>query len=143
MLIVTHDVTELRQVEKQLEIHALITSNLSDGICVTRAADGIILYTNPKLEQIFGYAPCELIGEKVSLLHYGSNLQDLQEKVSEVIDRTVRQSKLTYERHSVKKNGQDFWCSVRACSLHHPRYGTVLLETQSEIEFSPTACSFS
>ncbi|MEO1620806.1 MAG: PAS domain S-box protein, partial [Cyanobacteria bacterium J06632_3] len=68
--IVAHDITERKKAEAQLSIYALITKNLGEGICLIRASDGAIVYTNPKFEKMFGYQPFELIGESSDILSY-------------------------------------------------------------------------
>ena len=133
VLIVTHDVTELKQVEKQLEIHALITRSIAEGICVIRAADGTIIYSNPKFEEVFGYEPFELIGENISVLQYRSTATGLENKVSEWIERIEGKDKLVDEIHSVKKNGEDFWGRVTISLISHPKYGKVLVAIQTDI----------
>ena len=133
VLIVTHDITELKQVEKQLEIHALVTKNIAEGICVFRAVDGTIIYSNPKLEEMFGYEPFELIGENMSVLQYGDASADTENKVSEWIERIEGEDKFVDEIYSSRKNGDSFWVRVTVSSISHPKYGKVLVAVQTDI----------
>ena len=133
VLIVTHDITELKQIEKQLEIHALVTKNIAEGICVFRAVDGTIIYSNPRLEEMFGYEPFELIGENMSVLQYGDTSTTIENKVNEWIERIEGKDKLVDEVRSVKKNGEDFWNRVTVSLISHPKYGKALVAVQTDI----------
>ncbi len=59
------DITERKKTEDQLRLHSEIMANMSDGVNLVREKDGLIVYTNPRFDEMFGYNPGELIGEHV------------------------------------------------------------------------------
>lgn len=133
VLIITHDITELKKIEEQLAIHALITNNIAEGICLLRASDGVIVYTNPKFEEMFGYGFCELIGEPVEILNYSDTYIDGKEVAYYLMGEIERRGKFTYEVNNVKKDGSVFWCRATASVMHHPDHGTVYVVIQTDI----------
>lgn len=132
-VVVTHDVTELKKIENQLSIHALITKNIAEGICLIRASDGTIVYTNPKFESMFGYDPCELIGENVAILNYSDSKVDGAATAEHLLDKIGQYGEFTYEVHNVKKDGQDFWCRATTSVLEHPELGSVYVAVQTDV----------
>ncbi|MDF0553476.1 PAS domain S-box protein [Kamptonema sp. UHCC 0994] len=133
MLGVIFDVSDRKQAEQTLELQAVITRNMAEGICLVRADNGLIVYANPKFEQMFGYDPGELNGQHVSIVNYGSEQID-PEKVNQSIRTAVLQNReTTYEVHNVKKDGTPFWCSATCSVFKHPEYGDVLVAVQQDI----------
>ncbi len=124
------NITWLKQAEMELELQSIIVRNMAEGVCMLRAADGVIVYANPKFEQIFGYDPGELKGKHVSVLNYEDTNQGVADRIMIEIKALEEH---TYEIHNVKKDGSDFWCQATASVFEHPSYGTVLVAVQQDI----------
>jgi hypothetical protein len=130
---VQQDITDRLQAEKQLQLQAIITRNMAEGICLVRADNGIIVYANPKFERMFGYAPGELDGQHVSIVNCAT-----QELSAEEVNQAIRAEVLanreaTYEVHNIKKDGTPFWCQATTSVFEHPDYGSVLVAVQQDI----------
>lgn len=131
--IVVVEISDRKRAEQMLELQAVITRNMAEGICLIRAIDGVFVYANPKFEQMFGYDPDELIGQHVSIVNYGNENNTLED-VNQVIRTAVLEhSEVTYEVHNLKKDGTPFWCSATASVFEHPEYGSVLVAIQQDI----------
>jgi PAS domain S-box-containing protein len=61
------DITERKQVEKQLQFYASIVESAHDSI-IGKTLDGIILSWNPGAERLYGYKPEEMIGKSLTIL---------------------------------------------------------------------------
>ncbi|MFN6513667.1 MAG: PAS domain S-box protein [Nostoc sp. CreGUA01] len=133
MGIVVVEISDRKRAQQMLELQAVITRNIAEGICLIRANDGIIVYANPKFEQMFGYDPGELINQHVSIINYGDE-NNTPEDISQVIITAVFQhGEATYEVHNVKKDGTSFWCNATTSVFEHPEYGSVLVAVQQDI----------
>ncbi|MEH2063170.1 MAG: PAS domain-containing protein [Nostoc sp.] len=133
MGIVVVEISDRKRAEQMLELQAVITRNMAEGICLVRATDGVFVYANPKFEQMFGYEPGELIGKHVSIVNYG-NEHTTPEEVNQVIRNAVLQDgEASYEVHNLKKDGTPFWCSAITSVFEHPEYGSVLVAVQQDI----------
>ena len=130
----THkDISDRKQAEQQLELQAVITRNMAEGICLVRADNGVIVYANPKFETMFGYNLGELNGKHVSIVNYADE-HISAEDVNQAIRREIIQhGEATYEVHNIKKDGTPFWCRATASVFDHPEYGTVLVAIQQDI----------
>lgn len=133
-MIGTHrDVHDRKQAEQQLELQAVITRNMAEGICLVRADDGTIVYANPKFEQMFGYDAGELNGQHVSIVNYAPDPEGA-EAVNQAIRTAVLQNReATYEVHNVKKDGTGFWSSATTSVFNHSSYGDVLVAVHQDI----------
>ncbi|MFN6539302.1 MAG: PAS domain S-box protein [Nostoc sp. EkiNYC01] len=127
------EISDRKRAEQMLELQAIITRNMAEGICLVRATDAVFVYTNPKFDQMFGYDPGELIGQHVSIVNYGGE-HNTPEDVNQAIRTAVFQhGEATYEVHNLKKDGTPFWCSATTSVFEHPEYGSVLVAVQQDI----------
>lgn len=127
------DISARKEAEKELQLQAVITQNMAEGICLVRATDGLFVYANPKFEQMFSYDPGELIDRHVSIVNY-ANEHISAEAVNQAIQAAVlQQGEATYEVQNVKKDGTTFWCQATTSLFEHPDYGTVLVAVQQDI----------
>ncbi|HLO48224.1 MAG TPA: PAS domain S-box protein [Kamptonema sp.] len=130
---IVEDITERKRTEQMLELQAVITRNMAEGICLVRADNGVIVYANPKFEQMFGYDDGELNGHHVSIVNYSNEFVSAEE-VNQGIQTAVLQSgEFSYEVHTVKKDGTPFWCSATCSVFKHSDYGDVLVAVQQDI----------
>ncbi|MBD2503327.1 PAS domain-containing protein [Anabaena azotica FACHB-119] len=127
------NITEQKRAQQMLELQAVITRNMAEGLCLIRADDAVIVYTNPKFDQIFGYEAGELIGQHISIINY----EDGNTKATEVYEAiavvVMQDGEATYEVQNVKKNGTPFWCRATTSVFEHLEYGTVLVAVQQDI----------
>lgn len=127
------DIRDRKQAEQALELQAVITRNIAEGICLIRAEDGIIVYANPKFEQMFGYAPNELTGQPAAIVHYADQTLQAEATTQTLINQVAQYGEVTYEVHTVKKDGTPFWCRATTSMFAHPDYGNVLVAVQQDI----------
>jgi PAS domain S-box-containing protein len=133
MLGIIFDVSDRKQVEQALELQAVITRNMAEGICLVRADNGFIVYANPKFEQMFGYDSGELNGRHISIINYASE-PVIAEEVNQAIRTAILKSgEATYQVNNVKKDGTPFWCSATTSVFRHPEYGDVLVAVHQDI----------
>lgn len=116
-----------------LELYSVITRNMAEGICLVRASDGVVVYANPKFEQMFGYESGELGGKHVSILNYGTDQGSGQAVYDRILAQIAEQGEATYEVQNLKKDGTVFWCEATTTMFDHPTYGTVLVAVQQDI----------
>ncbi|MEH2208518.1 MAG: PAS domain S-box protein [Nostoc sp.] len=133
MGIVVVEISDRKRAEQMLELQAVITRNMAEGICLVRATDGVFVYANPKFEQMFGYEPGELIGQHVSIVNYGDRRHTPEDVTQAICAAILEHGEAIYEVHNIKKDGTPFWCSATASVFEHPEYGSVLVAIQQDI----------
>lgn len=127
------DITDRIQAEKLLELQSIIVRNMAEGVCLVRATDGVIVYANPKFEQMFGYESGELIGQCASVVNHDDEILDAHEMHRIIANHLDKQGEYSYEVHNVKKDGTPFWCRATASRFEHPEYGSVYVAVQEDI----------
>ena len=133
VIVSLRDLTKLKQTEQMLELQAVITRNMAEGICLVRADNAAIVYANPKFEQMFGYDSGELNGQHVSILNYGSESVNPEDVNQAIRSAVLQNSEFSYEIQNVKKDGTPFWCSATCSVFNHSDYGDVLVAVHQDI----------
>ncbi|MDB9512274.1 PAS domain S-box protein [Kamptonema animale CS-326] len=133
MLGVIFDVSDRKLAEQRLELQAVITRSMGEGICLVRADNGLFVYTNPKFEQMFGYDAGEMNGQHVSIVNYGNEQIDPEEVNQAIRTAVLQNGEFSYQVHNVKKDGTPFWCSATCSVFKHPEYGNVMVAVHQDI----------
>ncbi len=129
---IIRDISQHKQVEMELHLQSEIMKNISEGINMVRQNDNIIVFTNPKFDELFGYETGELIGKNVGILNAPTSKKP--EKIKQDIIDILN---ITGEWHgeilNVKKNGNLIWCYANISKFIHHGYGMVYLSVHSDI----------
>ena len=115
-LAVTVDVTDRERNEQNLKLHARVLDSMVEGVSLCDES-GIIIYTNPAEDRIFGYERGELIGQHVSVQNtYPS--EENQRIVAEVIACLKRDGSWSGEFRNRKKDGTEFTTHARITAVN-------------------------
>jgi len=97
-----HDITEQKQAQENFVLTAKVVENTTDGVMITDA-DLKIVYVNPALEAISGYAGGEMIGALPSMLSSGWHDAVFYETMWKAVNATGQWHGEIRDR---KKNGE-------------------------------------
>ncbi|HWQ65857.1 MAG TPA: PAS domain S-box protein [Methanospirillum sp.] len=126
------DITGRKKVEQALELHSLIVQNIAEGVILISVSDGLIVYANPRFEQMFGYARDELVGRPVSIINAPDERSS--ESIAEDIINSLNQTGVwSGDIHNLRKDGTRFWCHANVSTFHHHTYGQVWLSVHEDI----------
>jgi len=133
VLVAVHtDITDRKRAEDAQRLHGEIAANMPGGVHLVRAADGVIVYTNPKFEEIFGYGPGELIGKHISIVNAPTDKSPRQTAM-EIMDAMARNGSWQGEILNIRKDGTPFWCYASVSMFDHPEHGTVFVAVHTDI----------
>ena len=127
------DITARKEAQKTLELQSIIMNNMAGGVCLVKAADLTIVYTNPKFDVMFGYTEGELVGQPVGVINYVDTEVTPNVSVLDIATQLDRYGEAKYEVHNRKKDGSLFWCRVHTSGFEHPDYGAVYVAVQQDI----------
>ena len=130
--VLTTDITARKKREKEAHLHSQIMTNMSEGVYLIRIVDGTIVYTNPRLEEMFGYNPGEIIGKHVSIVNAPAD-KDPEDKAEEILGILEEKGQWHGEILNIKKDGTQFWCYANVSTFDHPEYGTVIVSIHTDI----------
>lgn len=122
--IVKNEFKSRKKIEDAFLLNNKIMSNMTDAVYLIRASDGIIVYTSPQFENLFGYNQGELIGKHVSIVNAPSekNPEDIAKEIINALNVT---GTWRGEVINAKKDGTPFWCDAIVTTSSFDEYGSV------------------
>jgi PAS domain S-box-containing protein len=131
-LAIVQDITERKASEERLRFHSNILKNLGEGIILVRTGDGVIVFTNPQFERMFGYESGELVGKHVSLINAPG--ESSPEAVADAISGVLAKDGVWRgEVNNIRKDGTAFWSQVNVSTFEHSQFGKVWLAVHEDI----------
>jgi PAS domain S-box-containing protein len=115
-----------------LHFYSEIMKNLAEGIYLIRLEDGIIVYTNPRFEKMFGYEPGEMIGKDVAIVNAPTDKtpEEIKKAIMDIIIATGEWHGVV---ENIRKDGTRFYCYTNVSLFDHPDYGTVMISVHNDI----------
>lgn len=129
---IVHDVTDRKKAEQELQLHSEIMTNMSEGIILIQVKDSIIVYANPKFEEMFNYDTGELTGSHVSVVNVPDG-KSPKEKALDIISQLHEHGSWRGEVYCRKKDQTPFWCYANISTFNHAEYGEVWIAVYSDI----------
>ncbi|KKL58495.1 hypothetical protein LCGC14_2224800, partial [marine sediment metagenome] len=126
------NITERKKKEDELRLHSEIMTNMSEGVNLVRLDDGIIVYTNPVFEAMFGYNPGEMIGKDIVTANAPAD-KTPEETKDEIMGILKETGEWHGEVNNIRKDGTPFWCYANVSVFDHPEYGKVLVSIHTDI----------
>jgi PAS domain S-box-containing protein len=126
------DVTERVRAEGIQRLQSAITANMAEGVVLTRASDSRIVYANPKLEAMFGYAVGELNGRPLNVLNAPKDHAP-RDSGAEILAALRQSGAWSGETYNIKKDGTLFWCWANVATFEHPEHGTVWVAVYTDV----------
>ncbi|MBF0108514.1 MAG: ABC transporter substrate-binding protein [Magnetococcales bacterium] len=118
--------------EEDIRLQARMLEQMSEGVCLIRAVDGVIVYTNAGFERLFAYESGEAVGLGIERTCGGSD-RETKRIHDEIRDHVFRKGTWKGEIHSAKKDGTLFWCSVSITTLTHAEHGEAWITVFKDI----------
>ena len=126
------EISERKKIEEVLQLESEMLSNMTEGIVLSRACDGIIIHTNPQFERLFGYDSGELIGKHVSILNAPTDVEP-EKMASNIINILNEKGEWNGEIKNIHKDGTIFWCRASVSTFEYSGHGTVWLAVHKDI----------
>jgi PAS domain S-box-containing protein len=101
------DIHEFKISEERLQMLATVLENMNEGVSVSDE-EGVIFYTNPTEERMFGYERGELIGKHVSIQNAYAPAEN-EKIVQSVLSQLKTNGFWSGEWHNIRKDGTSFY----------------------------------
>ncbi|MFI5304085.1 MAG: PAS domain S-box protein [Nitrospiria bacterium] len=127
-----HDITDRKRIEDELKLQSEIIKNMASGVLLIRSSDGVIVHTSPRINEMFGYEPNELIGKHISTLIAPGEIspKEAAMKRSTFLEENKAWSG---ETKNIRKDGSILWTFGNMSTLIHPLYGKVWVNVKHDI----------
>jgi len=111
LLLVSHDVTDLRESEERLLLAAHAIEGMTEAIMIS-AADGTVLTVNRAFVDVTGYSRDDVLGQSERMVRSALQPPEFYDEIYDVVRREGYWSGTTWSR---RKNGSVYreWRSVR------------------------------
>jgi PAS domain S-box-containing protein len=126
LAVISREITERKRREEELLLQSAVLNRAGEGICLVRATDGVIVYANPRFEQIYGYRSGELEGRHLSVL-------DWPGEHSARVGSPDQRGEASYEARHRRKDGTAVWCEVHTAYFDHPQHGPVWVAVHQDV----------
>ena len=126
------DIRPLERAKQELSFHSHVLSSLKEGVHLVDKSTGNIVFTNDRLNELFGYAGDELLGQPETVLNSGT-AAEIAEALAEIAHHLETRGAWYGEVQSKKKDNSIFWCDVSISQIEHPSHGTVWVAVHSDI----------
>ncbi|MBF0345620.1 MAG: PAS domain S-box protein [Nitrospirae bacterium] len=121
----SYDITARKKLEEDVRLKSEIISNMSEGVVLASSKDGSIIYTNPRLNEMFDYDGEELLGKNIVVLNIPTEVpaEDIErESISSFLYNKGIWEGTVY---NIRKDGISFWSKVSISIFEHYQYGKV------------------
>ncbi len=105
---------------------------MSEGVSLVRLNDGVIVYANPRFEEMFGYSPDEMVGKHVSIVNAPTE-KTPEQTITEIMGSLDKHRSWRGELNNIKKDGTLFWCYASVTVFDHPEHGRVAVSVHTDI----------
>jgi len=109
------DLTEQKRAEETLKVHTHVLERMAEGVSMA-TEEGIIIYSNPAEDEMFGYERGELLGKHVSVLN-SYPPEENERIVRDVIERLQAKGSWSGEFVNKTKQGTVFTTFARITAL--------------------------
>ena len=121
-----------RRTEEALRLSSEILGHVNEGVVLIRAHDGVIVFTNPRFDEMFGYPSGELQGQHVSIVNAPTD-KSPQETAQQIVEALNAGARWEGEVYNRKKDGTPFWCHASVSTFTHREFGTVWVSVHYDI----------
>jgi PAS domain S-box-containing protein len=115
---IVQDITARRRAEETLRTHSQVLHSMAEGVSFIDES-GLIVYTNPALDAMFGYAAGELVGRHVTVFN-DATPEENAKIVADVHEALKRQAYWRGEFRNRKKDGTVFYTQAHISRVERP-----------------------
>jgi PAS domain S-box-containing protein len=105
----------------------------ADGVCLIRASDSVIVYTNQRFAEIMGYEPGELDGRPVTDINWEDEPGDARLVADRIAADLERMGEASCDLRNRRKDGSLIWCEAHVVAFDHPDHGRVWVSVQQDV----------
>jgi PAS domain S-box-containing protein len=126
------DITERKQAEEELRLHAAMMDNVAEGVCLIGLDDLFIKWTNEKFARMFGYDPGEMVGKHVDIINAPTERTPIETRIA-IVDVLKETGEWHGEVRNIKRDGTHFWCYANISLFDHLEYGKIIVAVSADI----------
>ncbi|MBF0160199.1 MAG: ABC transporter substrate-binding protein [Magnetococcales bacterium] len=119
--------------EEDIRLQARMLEHMTEGVCLVRALDGLVVYANRGFEKMFAYDQHEIMGQAITVTCASTD------QIQGIFDHLYRKGFWKGELRNVRKDGTLFWVHVSITTLTHAEFGEVWMAIYQDISMRKQA----
>ena len=133
VVVVWRDVTEHARVDEDLRLQATALGRATEGVCLVRASDGVIVYANHRFAEIMGYEHGELDGRPVADINWEDEPGQADRLAQQISADLERFGQARCEVRNQRKDGSLIWSQARIGAFDHPDHSRVWVSFHQDV----------
>ncbi len=133
VVVVWRDVTEHVRADDDLRLQSTALRRAADAVCLIRASDSVIVYTNQRFAEIMGYDAGELDGRPVTDINWEDEPGQAKLVADQIAADLERKGEARYELRNRRKDGSLIWCEAHVVGFDHPDHGRVWVSVHQDV----------
>ena len=129
---IARDITERKQAEEEIRLHAAMMDNVAEGVYLIGLDDLLIKWANEKFARMFGYDPGEMVGKHVDIVNAPTERTPTETRIA-IVDVLKETGEWHGEVKNIKRDGTHFWCYANVSLFEHPEHGKVIVAVHTDI----------
>ncbi|HAT51494.1 MAG: ABC transporter substrate-binding protein [Nitrospirae bacterium] len=118
--------------EEDVRLQARMLEHMTEGVCLVRAFDGIIVYVNAGFDRMFAFDRGQTLGMAIQQT-YAEDDPATGNVYRDIKNQVHRKGVWKGEIPSVKKDGTRFWCAVSITVMTHAEHGEAWMAVYKDI----------
>ncbi|MEO5368720.1 MAG: ABC transporter substrate-binding protein [Magnetococcus sp. DMHC-1] len=118
--------------EEDVRLQARIIEHMTEGVCLVRAEDGIIVFVNRGFEKMLACEKGEIMGKPISLI-YAATDRTPRQIADEIMAHLFKKGVWEGDVLHVRKNGTPFWGHVSISTMTHAEHGEIWIGLHQDI----------
>ncbi|MBF0132394.1 MAG: ABC transporter substrate-binding protein [Magnetococcales bacterium] len=124
--------------DEDIRLQARMLEHMTEGVCLVRSFDGIIVYANAGFDRMFAFDRGQTLGMTIQQTYAESN-SSTGNVYRDIKEQVYRKGVWKGEIPSVKKDGTLFWCAVSIAVMAHAEHGEAWMAVYKDISESKRA----
>jgi PAS domain S-box-containing protein len=133
VVVVWRDVTEHARADDDLRLQSTVLRRTPEAVCLIRASDSVIVYTNQRFAELMGYELGELDGRSVTEINWEDEPGHAELVAEEIKADLERRGEARYELRNRRKDGTLIWCEAHVVGFDHPDHGRVWVSVHQDV----------
>jgi PAS domain S-box-containing protein len=133
VVVVWRDVTDHARADEDLRLQSAVLRRAAEGVCLIRASDSMIVYTNERFAEMMGYEPGELDGRSVAEINWEDEPGQAEHVLGQIVAELERFGEARFELRNRRKDGTLIWCEAHVVAFDHPDHGRVWVSVQQDV----------
>lgn len=133
LVAVGQDITYFKKVEESLRLDSEVIRKINEGVIYILGNINLIMFTNDRFNEMFGYKDGELCGKYAGALFPPMGQETSEQTYERIVEVLNRRKVWKGELHNIRKNGTTFYSLTSIIPINSATHGKVWVGIYDDI----------